>query len=209
MIDIHFTGGENYDTNLLGYRAVNFDQVDWPNSYIIQGCSAVFGYGIENDEETISACLSRKLKAPVINLGIGGGGVQLQYMNAVEMLEHNIRPKGVFMIWPNIHRFPLMQDGEIDNFGPWKTRGPTKKFVQWMALDNSKHHNLWHVRAYKMLWQLAHVPLYDLTHHDENKVFCNTVFTNFLDKGFDGEHWGPKTAEHIAEMFYQMHQSSQ
>ena len=209
MIDIHFTGKKNYNTNSLGYRAIDFDQVDWASSYVIQGCSAVFGYGIEDDEKTISACLSRKLNAPVINLGIGGSGIQLQYMNAVEMLEKNQVPKGVFIIWPNIHRFVLMLDGMLDNFGPWKTSSTTKKYAQWMAEDNSKYQNLWHARAYKMLWKLAKVPVYDITHHLENNIFCDTVFTDFLDHGFDGEHWGPITAEHIAEIFYQKHLLSQ
>ena len=209
MIDIHFTGNSDYDTNLLGYRTVNFDQVDWQNTYVIQGCSAVFGYGIKDDDQTVSAHLARKLNAPVLNLGIGGGGVQLQYMNAIEMLEKNQVPKGVFIIWPNIHRFVLMLEGEMDNFGPWKTQGPTKKYVQWMAEDNSKYQNLWHVRAYKMLWKLAGVPLYDITHHKENETFCDTVFTSFLDQGFDGEHWGPITAEHVAEILYRKHQLNQ
>jgi len=202
MIDIHFTGCENYNTNLLGYRAPNFDQVDWANSYIIQGCSAVFGYGIDDDSQTISACLSRKLNKPVINLGIGGAGVQLQYMNAIEMLEKDQRPLGVFIVWPNIDRFVLMLDGLPENMGPWVTTGPTKKYVQWMAQDNSKYQNLYHVRAYKLLWKLAGIPLYEVTHHKENK-FCNKVITEYLDWGSDNQHWGPITAESVAEMLFQ------
>jgi hypothetical protein len=202
MIDIHFTGCENYNTNLLGYRAPNFDQIDWANSYVIQGCSAVFGYGIDKDENTVAACLSRKLNKPVINLGIGGSGVQLQYMNAVEMLEKNQKPLGVFIVWPNIDRFVLMLDGLPENMGPWSTIGPTKKYVQWMAQDNSKYQNLYHVRAYKLLWKLAGVPLYEVTHHKENH-FCKNVIDRYLDWGSDREHWGPITAEHVAEMLFQ------
>lgn len=201
MIDINYTGNNDYNTNALGYRAKEFSEVDWNNSYVIQGCSAVFGLGLPNDTDTVSECLSRKLNKPVINLGISGSGIQPQYMNAVEMLEENIKPLGVFIVYPNIHRFSLMLDGCLENFGPWSASRPNKKYAQWMAEDNSKHLNLWHVRAYRLLWKLSGIPLYEVTHHAEN-TFCKELLDEISDWGTDGQHWGPKTSEIVAEMLY-------
>ena len=205
MIDISFTKRPGYTSNQLGYRSIEINDIDWNNTYVIQGCSAVYGLGIKDDDQTIAAALSRKLNCPVVNLGIPGAGVQLQYMNAVEMLSNNQRPKGVFIVWPNIHRFPLMRNGTIENIGSWTA---DKKYTQWMMEDNSKHQNITHVKAYKLLWKLANVPLHEITHHEENKEFCNAVITKFLDWGDDEQHWGPVTAEHIAEILYQKHLSN-
>lgn len=201
MIDINFTGNGDFNINMLGYRAKEFSDINWENSYIIQGCSAVFGLGLPDDHDTVSECLSRKLNKPVINLGISGSGIQLQYMNAISMLEKGIKPMGVFIVYPNIHRFTLMLDGCVENFGPWSITGPNKKYAQWMAEDNSKNQNLWYVRAYRLLWKLADVPLYEVTHHDEN-TFCEEILTEISDWGTDGQHWGPKTAEIVAEILY-------
>lgn len=158
--------------------------------------------GLPDDVDTVSERLSKKIGKPVINLGVPGSGMQIQYMNAIEMLEKNQLPLGVFIVYPNIHRFPLMFDGNIENFGPWCfDNSPRKKYQQWMYADNSKNHNLWHMRAYRMLWKLAGVPLYEVTHQGEN-IFCNNILEEIIDWGTDGQHWGPNTAEIIAEMFY-------
>ena len=201
MIDINYVSRTGYKMNVNGYRAIELNDIDWANSYIIQGCSAVYGLGLAEDSDTVSERLASKLGKPVINLGVPGSGMQIQYMNAIEMLEKDQRPLGVFIIYPSIHRFPLLLNGDIENFGPWSTDGPNKKFQQWMAEDNSKNHNLWHMRAYRTLWKLANVPLYEVTHHGEN-MFCKEILQEIIDWGHDGQHWGPKTSEIVATMLY-------
>lgn len=203
MINSKYFVKEGYKVNSMGYRAPEFNTVDWANSYILQGCSATFGVGIPDDSKTVSANLEKKLNAPVINLGVSGTGVQFQYMNAVEMLEENIKPKGVFIVWPNSDRFPYMGKGSIQNIGPWSE----KKYLKWMLDDNSRSHNLYHARAYKLLWKLAGVPLYEVTHHNTNCIIgmCDTYVGDFKDRGDDGLHWGPVMAEHVASLLYQKH----
>lgn len=195
---------QGYVTNSLGYRAPEFSNVDWANSYIIQGCSATFGVGIPDDAQTVSAVLGEKLKAPVINLGVSGTGIQFLYMNCIEMIEAGIKPKGVFVIWPSPDRFPYMANGNIINMGPWSE----EKFLAWMFDDNSRNHNNYHARAYKLLWELAGVPVYDVTHHYSNCVsgICDTYLGDFKDFGTDGQHWGPVMAEYVASLLYQKHQ---
>lgn len=197
---------QGYGTNSLGYRAPEFDTVDWNNSYIIQGCSATFGVGILSDCQTVSAVLQRQLKSPVINLGVAGTGIQFMYMNCIEMLEAGIKPKGVFVIWPSPDRYPYMGGGKIVNIGPWSEG----KYLDWMFDNNSRNHNNYHARAYKLLWKLTGVPVYDVTHHYTNceTKICETYVGDFKDFGIDGQHWGPVMAEHVASLLYQKHQSN-
>lgn len=206
MIDATGFFKPGYKVNSLGYRTQEFNEIDWSNSYVIQGCSACFGVGIPDEEQTVAACLSRKLGAPVINLGVSGSGIQVQYMNMIEMLEQGIRPKGVFIIWPNADRYPLMEHSKILNIGPWSDQ----KQLDWMLNNNSRNHNLWHARAYQLMLKLAGIPLYHVSHHYTNcELGLTDVFTgNFIDRGTDGQHWGPLMAEHVASLLYQKHQSS-
>ena len=199
MINICYTTRDGYTTNTQGYRAPEFNTVDWDNSYIIQGCSAVFGLGIPAATDTISNRLAQLLHSPVINLGIPGAGMELQYMNTIELLEAKIKPRGVFIVYPSLDRYVTMNDGVLENIGPWVT--DTKK-IEWMMHDNSKHHNVYDLRAHRLMWELSRIPLYTCTHHGSNGAHTDIVLDKFLDFGDDGQHWGPKTAEHIATLLY-------
>lgn len=201
LIDINFVKRPEYKVNSMGYRSVEFDTVDWSNSYIIQGCSAVFGLGIKDDNETISSFLSQMLDSPVINLGIPGAGMMLQHVNLIELLEQNIKPKGVFILYPNMDRYPRFDNNKILNVGSWSN----KEHFDWMMNDNSRVHNLYHMRSYRLLLKSNNIPLYETSHH-KNNDFCENLFTDLYSKypdlGDDGEHFGPKTSKIISELFY-------
>ena len=175
MIDINFTVRGGYKVNSLGYRAPEFNTIDWSNTYIIQGCSAVFGLGIADDNETI---------------------------NIIEMLEADIKPKGVFMLYPNMDRYPLFNKDKILNIGSWSDR----EQLTWMDDDNSRTHNLYHMRSYRLLLKANNIPLYETSHHESNRDFCKSLFTNhyndYPDYGTDGEHFGPITSNIVAKLFY-------
>jgi len=201
LIDINFIKRPEYNVNSMGYRAPEFDSVDWSNSYIIQGCSAVFGLGIKDDNETISSHLSRMIDAPVINLGIPGAGMMLQHVNLIEMLEAGHKPKGVFILYPNMDRYPRFNKSEILNVGSWSS----KEHFDWMMDDNSRMHNLYHMRSYRLLLSANNIPLYEHSHHANNSDFCKSLFTDFYNKypdlGDDHEHFGPITTKIIASLF--------
>ena len=202
MIDINFTVRGGYKVNSLGYRAPEFNTIDWSNTYIIQGCSAVFGLGIADDNETINSNLSRLINAPVVNMGISGAGMLLQHVNIIEMLEADIKPKGVFMLYPNMDRYPLFNKDKILNIGSWSDR----EQLTWMDDDNSRTHNLYHMRSYRLLLKANNIPLYETSHHESNRDFCKSLFTNhyndYPDYGTDGEHFGPITSNIVAKLFY-------
>ena len=189
-----------YNVNSLSYRAPDFDKVDWANSFVIQGCSQVFGLGTKEDNQIVNHYLSKLLEAPVINLGVPGSGMEVQYVNALEMLEQKILPKGVFIIYPNMDRYSFYKNNQQQLVGSWNE----DEKIKWMLDGNSRQHNKNLMRGYRLLWKLANVPLYEWSHHSDNSEFCEQViqWNSFLDFGSDNQHWGPITSQAVSEILF-------
>lgn len=200
MINVNYVRHSGYTVNSLGYRAPEFDTIDWKNSYIIQGCSAVFGLGTPNDKKITSYYLSEMLGAPVINLGVPGAGMEIQYSNAIEIIENGIKPLGVFIVYPSMDRYTLYNNGNREHVGPWSE----DKKLHWMLNNNSRQHNLNLMKGYRLLWKLLDVKLYEWSHHGSNRDFCKSViqWDGFLDYGDDNQHWGEKTSKAVAEILF-------
>ena len=202
MINIEYdVDGTVYLVNSHGYRAPEFSTVDWGNSYIVQGCSQVFGESTIDYKQTMCFYLSELLQAPVINLGVPGSGMDIQFINAVDMLEQGIKPKGVFIVYPNMDRYTLYRNGKPKHIGPW-----SDERIDWMFDGNSRTHNINLVRGYRLLWNLSSISLYEWTHHPENKDFCNNhiLWDSFLDFAPDNQHWGPKSSKEIAKILFNL-----
>ena len=94
-----------YRINKQGFRNdVDFEDVDWKNSYVITGCSHVLGIG-QHVDDTFASILSNKINAPVINLGVGGTGNDTIMHNFVHLVRKYGKPKGVFVLWTYPYRF--------------------------------------------------------------------------------------------------------
>jgi len=93
----------NYTWNSNGYRASEWADCNWPTSWIIMGCSHVVGIGLAY-EDTLSEQLSRIIGDPVINLGIGGTGIDVVTYNTLRLIDSGIRPKGVIIVTPDLSR---------------------------------------------------------------------------------------------------------
>tara|TARA_Y100000389_G_scaffold170369_1_gene177303 strand:- start:5275 stop:6510 length:1236 start_codon:yes stop_codon:yes gene_type:complete len=94
-----------YRNNKQGFRCdTDFDEIDWKNSYVITGCSHIYGIG-QQKSETIGEIISNKIKAPVINLAIGGTGNGVILHNLVHLIRKYGKPKGIFVYWTYPTRF--------------------------------------------------------------------------------------------------------
>ena len=71
-----------YTLNKHSYRTEQFADIDWANSVVIFGCSAVFGVGVD-DADTISSQLSTLMNCPVINMGVGGSSITYALHNSI------------------------------------------------------------------------------------------------------------------------------
>ena len=107
-----------YTINSDGYRAPEWDNIDWKNSVVLFGDSCTYGVGI-SDEDTISSQLEKLLGRPVINLGVGGGSNMLMIHNATHLLEHFGIPYAVANIWSTPNRFRFFTEDSCYNAGPW------------------------------------------------------------------------------------------
>ena len=110
-----------YDFNSHGFRAPDFDTVDWQNSWIILGCSHVMGVGNPIDE-TLGYYLQQHLNEPVINLGVAGASNDVIFNNFVYAMT-NHKPKGVIVFWTYPSRFTHITDynqgGEDEHENYW------------------------------------------------------------------------------------------
>lgn len=94
-----------YRNNKQGFRCdTDFDEIDWKNSYVITGCSHIYGIG-QQMSETIGEMISKKINAPVINLAIGGTGNGVILHNLVHLIRKYGKPKGIFVYWTYPTRF--------------------------------------------------------------------------------------------------------
>jgi len=98
-----------YTWNSNGYRASEWADVDWSSSWVIMGCSFVAGIGLAY-EDTLGEQLSRILKEPVVNLGMGGSSIDVAMYNTARLIDKNIRPKGVIIVTPNLNRMTYWKE---------------------------------------------------------------------------------------------------
>ena len=114
----------SYQVNEQGYRAPNWNQVDWDNSVLVFGCSFVFGTGIDG-LHTVATQLSLLLEIPVVNLGIPGTSPVFHWMNTGRLIDHGVNPKAVIYMWPHHARtldFPEQNKNNlVINCGSWLT----------------------------------------------------------------------------------------
>jgi hypothetical protein len=115
----------------MGYRAPEFLEVDWAQSWVIMGGSDVVGTGVAY-EHTLGENLSLILDAPVINLGVSGGTVNIMQYNTALMIEQGLRPKGVIILVPPLER--------ITHWGPQMTNNLTSQDADNAGLETWQRH---------------------------------------------------------------------
>lgn len=117
--DWHYrTKDVRYDGNSNGYRANEWDTIDWPSTVVIFGCSCTVGVGLAEDE-TISYQLSTILNKPVINMGVSASSMQHSFINSMLLSKNFTTPYAVVQLWTNIDRFTVFKEQDIEHMGPW------------------------------------------------------------------------------------------
>jgi hypothetical protein len=190
-----------YTVNKDGYRCPEWDQIDWTISHLLFGCSVVHGVGLE-DDETLDTHLSKLLKEPVINLGIGGSSLPFILANTYKLIDAGIKPKSVILVEPEPSRVALFYKDKTEHIGSWvlTQRSEDSKWYQtWVKDNNAEFYGYLASRSIKTVWELLGIP------------FVNTFqplcpgeqdLPGYVDSAKDGQHPGQKTiklwAEHIA-----------
>ena len=108
-----------YTVNAQGFRAPEWNKIDWDNSILIFGCSFVYGLGID-DKDTCSNKIYESTFVKTINLGIPGGSPMSQWVNSTILRHEGINPKGVVYVWPFHHRtVELLPNTKCVHYGPY------------------------------------------------------------------------------------------
>jgi hypothetical protein len=108
-----------YSYNEQGFRERSFDEVDWKESVVVFGCSNVEGIGLAL-EDTLAKQLEKIIERPVINLGIGGTGVDLACWNSLILHESYPTPKAIVQVWSSLDRYADYEykSNSLSNFMP-------------------------------------------------------------------------------------------
>jgi hypothetical protein len=194
-----------YHNNSMGYRAPEFDTIDWANSAVIFGCSCVYGTGLAQDE-TISHHLENIWGFPVINMGVGGSSIPFAFYNQVSLAELGVSPKAVINVWTAPDRHTFFTDKKaahsiIAPVGNWSTRSIEQNlYKSWnSSFTNSASHSDFLIRAAKLLWKDTNY--LETTFFKDGVDVPNLPFP--IDFARDDRHPGPSSmlnaARYIAE----------
>ena len=189
----------SYNTNRLGYRTKEFEEIDWANSIVLFGCSHVFGAALAEDE-TISHHLTSITGIPVINMGAMGSSIQHTFYNNITLRKHYPTPKAVLNLWTSVDRHLLFVDSVFFNVGNW-----TLSEVRDERINNTSNiltHSLYQIQATRLLWsgvtRYTDWSLYKIT---ADMLDMSSI--RFVDQARDGIHPGSATCYRVAQYFAQ------
>jgi hypothetical protein len=193
-----------YTCNSQGYRAPEFDTVDWKNSIVVFGCSMVAGIGVD-DKETITHQLHLKSGRPVINMGAPGAGLDVALWNNYILRSQYAKPWAVVNLFTNFHRFCIYREQDVSYIGPWDDKNPA--YTSYMQHPN---HSI--IKAMQQTDQIKHMwkdtrtfygSFFDESAHhastDHRLLFHNTAR--------DLQHCGPKDNKRNAALIWSYLQS--
>lgn len=186
-----------YTINSNGYRTYEFKDINWKNSVIIFGCSQVFGIGLD-DEYTISNQLSKLIKCPVINMGMGGSSMMFAFHNSIILRDGYPMPKAVVNLWTEYHRCAYYNRHSVEFYGSWNLK--LNNFMDlWNKNDhNSKVHALLMQKSSHIMWN--NTKYCELSFVKETANLLKINHLPMLDTARDLGHAGIETAKQTAEI---------
>jgi hypothetical protein len=189
-----------YTLNRYGYRAPEFDKIEWSSSILVFGCSKVFGIGVD-DSEHISSKLSQLLDNRVINMGISGASSMHMWALTTQLIEEDINPKACIYIWPSPNRVALFEaKNEYRCLGPW-TIPDLYNLGPWMIDGHGEvYSNLAKISVTQQWPAKVKVLHYTWDRYAiNNKDDFNGPLLERLDFGRDLSHPGPITFDNWAQ----------
>lgn len=190
------SGLVDYKFNTNGYRAAEWDQVDWAESVVVLGCSHVVGVGVSL-EDSLPVQLARRFRRPVVNLGYGGSSMTVQLYNSLALSAKGIKPHAVILVAPQLTRLTYFTWREPVHMVPTQTDnlpvGVKDCYKGWIHHEpNAEAHGALQWASIRNIWQ--HVPFYTFTAQSSDTRWIDAEpLGRYLDKAHDGLHAGPQT----------------
>lgn len=183
-----------YKKNPQGFRTHNFKKLDWNDSYVIIGCSNVFGLGLK-EEHTLAKILEKKLKKPVVNLGISGSAIDTACYNSFQIYKSGQNPKGIIHIWTSLFRYMHFRKSKIIRFF-LPTQPDYHSQLFW------EDRNKFTIEMDRELWRSKGVPYFEYSFFPETANELDITFFKTLDTARDLMHPGIESNKKAAEIVY-------
>lgn len=195
------------EVNSLGYRAPEFDTVDWKESIVAFGDSTTFGIGLDI-EETWAHKLSVLTNRPVINMGVPAGSNKISLYNQMALAEIE-KPYAVVNNWTSTYRDVLWTGTEPipHNIGAWSLDVPgmpkhykeqLNAYFDLITAPKQRYNTQALIyRTSQMLWK--NTKYVEFTFFDDARDFFEVPFVKFVDTAYDESHPGPYTTTNTAK----------
>ena len=181
-----------YNTNSLGYRTKDFNQINHNNFFITYGCSFTFGVGLAEDEMWTTT-VANELNMDCFNLGMGGAGIDFVYLNTLTYLKNtNVRPKFVAIQCPDPARLVMRSLKNFEMSGPRfpGTNGAVDMYTQAIKDESYLHTSYLSLYNILVFWKTAGVPVYFWS--------CDKIWQEMIPEIDWHFHW-PTESEKITE----------
>ena len=186
-----------YKFNSQGYRAPEWDTIDWKESVVVFGCSMVVGEGLA-EEDTVTSQLSKLLGRPVVNLGVSGTGMSFSFYNSVMLYKNLPTPYAVVQQWSSCNRIELYKNDSILLHNPMYINNPDF-YRNWInTVENPNTHMYMAAQASRCMWD-SKTKYYELSLFGETANILNCTLIRYTDLARDLGHPGIKTAKLVAE----------
>lgn len=196
-----FDNSVHYKLNKDGYRCPEWEDIDWPNSHLLFGCSVVQGVGLE-DWDTLDSQLNKIFNEPVINLGQCGGSLSLILANTYKLIDAGVRPKSIILVHPEPSRVALFLNDKVFHIGvSWtQPKEIDRWYKRWIEDGNAEYYGYLAGRSIEAAW--GNVGIKVMSVHQPNFPGLGNL-PRYVDVAKDNAHPGPKTialwAKHIAK----------
>lgn len=195
--DWHYRTKEiTYKSNANGYRADEWDTIDWKSTVVVFGCSCTVGVGLAEDE-TVTEQLSTMLNRPVVNMGVSASSMQFSFINSTLLSKHFPTPYAVVNIWTNIDRFTIFKKQLIDHAGPWDDTAMYKEYA------NNQYHSMTEARyianASREMWK-DRCKYYSASFFDQTAHYTESDWVSIDNQARDLIHPGRNSAKQMAEL---------
>lgn len=193
-----------YKYNSNGFRAPEFNTVDWANSIVILGCSNVLGVGnlLEN---SVPSVVERLINIPTVNLGISGSAVDHACWNSLILHENYPHPKAIVQVWSSTQRYTDFLDvGMVRHdypiFGvPMCPSNVQPRKSHYCAKHTWELRSKFYAFADRALWKNKTL-YYEASFFKHSAEQLEVPFVAEVDQARDYDHPGPKTCRLMAEL---------
>jgi hypothetical protein len=156
-----------YNINSNGYRAPEWNTIDWKESIVIFGCSNTTGIGLA-EEETINSQLSQLTDRPVINMGVPASSIDFSFYNSTILAEYYPIPYAVVHLWTTLDRCTHFSKEKIERCGVWSPNNSYyREFIRddYQSLIQAKFISLASQNLWKDKCKYYNASFFDLTSH--------------------------------------------